>query len=374
MAKLKNIFLKTAVFSLRMLYIPMRLFRVKNRITIISRQSDTPTRDNAMLAEALRARCPDTEIRILSRKFNADTGISPGLLPEILRQAKALASSQVIVADGYCIPVSVLPHPAETSVVQTWHSLAALKKFGYQTIGLPSGSDPDTARIMHMHEGYDYVLAPGKFTAESFCRAFHVPEERIVLLGLPRIDVLLNGECPAEEIRSRLSIDSSRPTALYAPTFRKGKQINVGPLIEEACRYNINLIIRTHPLDTLNIEHLPENIVIDHRFDTYDLMKFADMIISDYSAVGIEALLLEKPVYFYLYDIKDYARDPGLNVDYQKEFPGMAFRHAADLMRSAAERDYPFSRIKTLKNKYFECDTANCTQKLAEFIAGLLYR
>ena len=62
------------------------------------------------------------------------------------------------IIDGYCIPVSVLHHRKELRVVQVWHALGAIKKFGRQALSVPGGRDKELAERMGMHKHYDAVL------------------------------------------------------------------------------------------------------------------------------------------------------------------------------------------------------------------------
>ena len=73
----------------------------------------------------------------------------------MLTQMYHIATSKVVVLDGYCIAASVLNHKPDTKIVQMWHALGTIKKFGYQVLGTEEGSDPDVARIMRMHKNYD---------------------------------------------------------------------------------------------------------------------------------------------------------------------------------------------------------------------------
>ena len=57
------------------------------------------------------------------------------------------------------------------------------------------------------------------------------------------------------------------------------------------------------------------NKVVDKKYNTFDLLRIADYIITDYSAVAFEASILNKPIYFYVYDIEDYKKTRGLNID-----------------------------------------------------------
>src|SRR5699024_3227626 len=46
------------------------------------------------------------------------------------------------------------------------------------------------------------------------------------------------------------------------------------------------------------------------------LMIMADIVITDYSSLAIEASLLNKPTFFYVYDEADYEKERGLNAFY----------------------------------------------------------
>ena len=79
-----------------------------------------------------------------------------------LKQMFYIATSKVCVVDSYCIPVSVLKHKKGLSVLQIWHSLGAIKEFGYQTLGKTSGREKDLSIGMNMHKNYNYVLVTEK--------------------------------------------------------------------------------------------------------------------------------------------------------------------------------------------------------------------
>ena len=93
-----------------------------------------------------------------------------------------------------------------------------------------------------------------------------------------------------------------KKTILYAPTFRKDTDCteNLKKLIQSINFDRYNLIIKLHPLDkTCEINEY----IVDKKYNTLDLLKISDYIITDYSAVAFEASILNKPLYFYVYDI-----------------------------------------------------------------------
>ena len=50
-----------------------------------------------------------------------------------------------------------------------WHALGKIKQSGYQTLGKESGRGEEMARLMKMHEGYDYIIATD---SEDFYETF----------------------------------------------------------------------------------------------------------------------------------------------------------------------------------------------------------
>ena len=85
----------------------------------------------------------------------------------------------MIIVDGYNIPVSVLKHKKNTTVIQMWHALAAIKKFGYQSIGYKDGVNKTIAKILKMHANYDYVISGSEAMKPYFAEAFKIDKEKI---------------------------------------------------------------------------------------------------------------------------------------------------------------------------------------------------
>ena len=52
-----------------------------------------------------------------------------------------LATSKVCLIDTYIIPVSILNHKKELTIIQLCHGIGNIKKFGYQTLKNESGKN-----------------------------------------------------------------------------------------------------------------------------------------------------------------------------------------------------------------------------------------
>jgi CDP-ribitol ribitolphosphotransferase len=251
----------------------------------------------------------------------------------------------------------------------------AIKKFGYETLDKKSGSSSKMAKHMNMHKNYDYVIAPGHETAKHYSECFNIEIEKIKIIGMPRIDYILEEDIEKEEkIQSRYSKLKNKKNVLYVPTFRKDKMNDMNQVYEKFDFDNYNLVVKYHPLDK-SIKNIinPVNdkaiAIYDEDINIYDLYKLCDIIITDYSSASLEASLLHKPIYFYVYDIDDYIDDPGLNVDLFKEMPNCTSKSFDEIMNWIKEDKYNIEWVKNYKSKYFNIDFNNsCTENLLNFI------
>ena len=138
-------------------------------------------------------------------------------------------------------------------------------------------------------------------------------------------------------------------------------------LIERFDFDRFNLIIKLHPLDMKSLDvPVMDGLIIDSKFLTYDLAKFCDRIITDYSALGIEVALLNKPLYFYVYDIVKYRENPGLNVDLQNEMGKYAIESAESLTKEL-KKEYDFDVLERFRSKYIALDCSTAAKKLSDF-------
>lgn len=347
------------------------------KVAIISRESNEKTLDVSLLEEELRRR--GVRVKVLSKLLTKERSVrnAVGYIGHVLRQEAEILRSDVVVLDTYCIPASLLPHRRSTKVVQIWHALGAVKKFGWQTVGRTDGTSERTARLMRMHHGYDYVISPSNVTADYYAEAFRVPRDKIVKLGLPRIDYIKKvtheeAETTKDRIVTRYPELKSegKKTVLYAPTFRRGQMPDVARLAEALDSKKYNLLVKLHPLYGGGSRVFRDHIIYDEDFSVYELLAVADAVISDYSALVIEATLAEKPLYLYTYDEEEYRKNTGLNMVFEEETIGKyAFRNATELAASLKE-PYDHQALREFRQKYIEVD-GDCTQVLADFIEGL---
>lgn len=345
----------------------------EGKVTILSRESDRPTLDISLLEQELKKR-EGIKVVVLCKMLKHNYF---SYFAHTLRQIREIRSSDVIVVDTYIIPVSLFRHRSDQTVIQMWHALGAIKQFGWQTVGRSDGRSGRISKLMRMHAGYDQIVCASDVTAKYFCEAFRAAADKIVKLGLPRIDYIKK-EYP--EMVGRIyerypqlaeGKKEGRKTVLYVPTFRRGRPVDVKPLADSIDRERYDLVVKLHPIDEEQIEKT-EGVIYDREFDSYDMLRVADIVISDYSSYVIEATLADKPLYLYTYDIDEYRERVGLNMDPASEpISGCVYTDAASLAE-ALDRPYDMEKLRLFRKRYIDIDTENCTKQLADHIVSLI--
>lgn len=366
---MKLFVIKLFVLGIRALYAPMKLRKTKNKILYCSRQSNTPSKDMLALQQEIERIEPNIHQVFRLRFLRDEKGLSLSYLFGILGDMWEMANAKVVIADTYSIPLSCLYHKKEQKRVQIWHALAAVKQFGLQAAGKAQGRDDKVAKALCMHENYTHVIAPSKATGEFYQKAFGSDSSAIYIASLPRVDELLNGDCRKEEFLKCNPRYKGKRLILYVPTFRKGdEEFCLRLATEFEKHYELGLMVAPHP-----ISGCVKNpaFSLNGIFSTYDLMKVADELITDYSACSVEGALLCKPLRFFLPDYEQYKREQGLNVDLYQWFPTQCFEREQDLVQAVLKEEYPLEQVTAYANHFVENQGINNAKKLAEFICSL---
>ena len=87
-------------------------------------------------------------------------------------------------------------------------------------------------------------------------------------------------------------------------------------------------------------------------------MKISDILISDYSSIMIDYSVIERPIFSYTYDLKEYKEKRGLYVDLKKELPNGICETEDELLKEILNCDFELQKEKTrkFKEKYVEND------------------
>ena len=367
-----GIILHIAKFGMEIIYFFIKLFtKQKNKVTMLSRQSDSINLDFRLLRDELK-NCEEgenIEVKILCKKKKKNIWGRIKYCFFVIKNMYHIAESKVCVVDGYNIPISALKHKKGLEIIQIWHAMGAIKKFGFQVIGRKEGSTTKIACIMKMHANYTCVTCTSEITRKFYSEAFRTDINKIKVLGMPRLDYVLgkNNEIDkkVEELLKQYPELKRKPIILYVPTFRKKETIDIDKVINAVDEEKYNLIIRLHPLDETKVD---KKYIIDKEYSTYDLLKVADFIVTDYSAIAFETAALNKPLYFYLYDIRKYSRKRGVNIDLETEMKDCTRTSFDEIMKIINSGEYNYEELRKFREKYVETFDTDNTKRIADYI------
>lgn len=212
--------------------------------------------------------------------------------------------------------------------VNLWHGVGP-KKGGYY-IPEKEISSFDLDYCEKMQKNIDYFITPSSFWNNIHSQLFNTKMYRMLDLGSLRNEQML---------KSNLNIkafEKYNKVIIYMPTFRDNGLRNDSPNINkknilfapeyketEFLKYleknNYLLVVRYHPSEkskdlipehpnilNLNNEYLQENNI-----ELYQLLSKTDILITDYSSVYLDYLLLDKPIIFLHSDKEAYYENRG---------------------------------------------------------------
>ncbi len=368
---------------LNFIYTIMKLSKVRRKVLFLSRQADSPSLDIMMLADEIKREHPDYEALVLCKKIGGGFFGTFKYCFHMLKQMKELATSEVVILDSYSIVISLLKHRKSLRVIQMWHSVGTMKKFGYSILDKPEGTSKKVAEAMRMHKNYDYILCAGEGYKSHIADGFGYTTDIVKILPLPRVEALQD-EAFATATRKKVFAQypelagDNKKNILYVPTFRKGKEEEkefkeaVSNLIAAFEPYNgkYNLIVKAHPLSGVDgMVFTAENgKALGSGITSFDMLFAADYVISDYSCIIYEAAILHLPLFFYTYDFETYLATRDMYIDYKKEIPNDMYADPTKLFEAIDNGHFDMARQDAFLKKYVDYERPHITSDIVQLI------
>ena len=279
-------------------------------------------------------------------------GLPAIMFPQAMRQ---VAAANIVVSDDFWWKTSqVYPLVHNRKTLQLWHGIP-LKAIGFAEIASEVNMQEENKAdyLSFVYSNYNTVLSTSPYVSQDiFSRVFKC--EQFLEAGYPRNDVLLRKpdrldmlNCDPELFgRLRAHKRAGGKVAFYMPTFRDtgGDIFNDGAIdpkrLDDLCKkHNLLLVLKFHPFIQLEINSKLSNfIVMPSHLDVYPLLGQADFLITDYSSVYFDFLLLNRPIHFYVYDQEKYvSKDREFMLDFEQMTPGKKSRTQEDFFDSLEE-------------------------------------
>lgn len=218
-------------------------------------------------------------------------------------------------------------------------------------------------------------------TSEFICKnAFEdaFKFEKISFAGYPRNDAFWASETPlmllgvdllAKNIISEWRGMGIKRIGVYAPTFRESlvdpfldQFMDLNILSQELNENKLALLIKLHPWmhGRYNKQHFSNIYFVEAESDIYPILPKVDFLISDYSSIFFDFLLLDKPILYFAYDLEHYLRsERSMYFEYSEMTPGPKIISSSELLDAiinidviAEEWKVQRARLKSLVFKY----------------------
>jgi CDP-glycerol glycerophosphotransferase (TagB/SpsB family) len=163
----------------------------------------------------------------------------------------------------------------------------------------------------------DVVIATSPETAHITGRSFGVSEANVCITGFPRNDALLDSSMNLvlddENITQAFheAVLGDQTVFLYLPTFRDNGANFIDFAWPELNKFlkeiDARLFFKTHPDDQHSYKvHLSNVMQLPSATEVNNLMLGADALISDYSSVIFDFMILDRPIIYYVPDLADF--------------------------------------------------------------------
>lgn len=313
----------------------------------------------------------------------------PAVLFPNLDSVETLVQAGTVVVDSFDFKFGMyFPLTDGARIVQLWHGV------GFKKIGLVEKTSDVSAKynqldLEHLYSGYDMVITTSPFYArEVFEPSFRT--DSVEVLGYPRNDALLRTPSKESMINCDMNVFNAagasrrdRKIILWTPTFRDQvgspvAGIDFMRLHDFLDREKMHLVIKGHKGSEVNAaSELPYLSFYEKTCDVYPFMRLVDVMVTDYSSIYMDFLLLDRPVVFYCPDYDEY-------VTYNREFqfpydemtPGPKCRtqdeFEAALKRAAYGDDGFGEERRALCEKAFLHRDGRSSERIADHLCGQL--
>ena len=242
----------------------------------------------------------------------------------------------------YCFgKIPIVPGKNQIAV-QMWHG----SPYKGADIGMLRGHSAK-------HPYYSFAFSTSKHFVPIWCYNFSMPPERIIICGHPRCDALFKPN-------PHYDLGNYKKLILWAPTFRKSNVVGYNdtasgqqllPVVKDddwmaldnqLKQLGVKLLVKLHPIQLVNkmaLANMGNLLILTHSdfcsqgMELYPLMVQSDALITDYSSIFYDYLLLDRPMAFTEDDVAEYGANRGFLVDDPDAYkPGFRIGNVDDLL------------------------------------------
>jgi CDP-glycerol glycerophosphotransferase (TagB/SpsB family) len=239
----------------------------------------------------------------------------------------------------------------------------------------------------------DYAVFSSKYCEEHFqqyidsgIRAGFIDtgltEGTSIYTGYPKTDAIINNSIGTidsiDTDRDQLDIDQSDVVIGYFPTRRVGHGIDLDTIFdvsqtEEFLQQNdAKLLSKPHRRLGIAEGITESNLVqlINSDSDSHQFLTEIDILITDYSSIYFDFLLLDRPIIFYTPDYGTYVEIRGVHPNYENVIAGPRVNEFEELLEQLESHmngvDEYSERRQEIRDRFFEYADGNASKRILE--------
>lgn len=279
--------------------------------------------------------------------------------------------------------------------VSAWHGFP-LKLIGYFDSASPN---TDFMNLKVITAQSDIITATSRTCQLNMSGMLSVDPNKVKVTGFPRNDLLYT-ENGKENLKKLLNVDLNSKFIFYLPTMRKGlkdegKQFednifnyddyDVQALDAFLAENNAYIVAKFHFADQeyykKNNFEIPKRMILldtstmnEQLLTIYHIMNAFDVLITDYSSVYVDYLLLDRPIVFSCPDLEKYKKDRGFVVeDPSLLMPGTLVRNQKELINALRACDFEKDKRKNMMSYFHKnCDSYSSKRLYDEIVKKFL--
>lgn len=270
--------------------------------------------------------------------------------------------------------------------IQLWHGC------GFKT----------RVNFVRCEKRYEYTTVISDLYAKIHQDIYGLREDQVLVTGYAKQDWLFH---PVTDWQEKLCIPKAGKYIFWLPTFRSAKEqlanlneyelcgqtgLPIASTYEMLERLDVLLkeidtvlILKLHPfqnkekigrIDMENIVMLDNEQLVKNDIQINQLLGYSEALISDYSSVAVDYMLLDRPIAFTLDDVEEYEQSRGFVFENIRDWlPGMELYSFEDLCVFIRDISKGVDTLKEkrrgiLKKMHCYMDGANCKRIVERLI------
>lgn len=300
---------------------------------------------------------------------------------------KYLSTSKYILLEDLVQATSHLNVRKGQELIQLWHGPGAFKRFGH------SREASDLKRIHKGYKNYTRVITSSEAIRPCYAEAFAVSMDKVKATGIPRTDIFFDKQYiqnKKEELYHEYPFLKGKKVILFAPTYRgtqftdahyEIENLDLEEIYNQFSKQNYIFIFKWHPFLYNNIAETQTNQYDEYKKypdfyydlskerDINDFLLVTDILITDYSSVIFDYVLVNKPIIYFTYDYEDYVENGrGLYFPFEEYVYGTVAKNSVELVKAIANPAMEEEKRAKFIEKFMSACDGKSTQKVVNWI------